>query len=215
MPEPRGAKSKRTRNKIFDAAADLMKEHGEQYVTIANICEAADISKGTFFYHFKSKDELLRYYLLERFDDYLIESNLDESEDDDVYRLILGLFHSYTSYCQEAGIEFISAYYTPTNKALDMNITMASYDKMNILMRKCVDALEDAVRKGYVRADWGAQKIAFDCCSVEKGCVFEWCAEGGSFDLQARVDHMMHCYFRNVVTQKYLDEFSFEEPPAA
>lgn len=213
MPEPRSAKSRKTRERIFDAAAKIMRQHGEEYATIANICEEAGISKGTFFYHFKSKDELLRYYLTERFDNYVVEKHVRDTQRTDVFEYVMGLFHSYADYCEEAGIEFITSYYTPRNKALDMNITMGG-GKMNILMSESIGALEEAARAGYIRNDWNPQQIAFDCCSVEKGCVFDWCVESGKFNLRARVDHMMYCYFRNVVTQKYLDEFPFEEPAA-
>ena len=60
---PRRVKSQKTRKKIFDAAAKIIKEHGEDYLTIANICEEAGVSKGTFFYHFNSKEDLMLYYL--------------------------------------------------------------------------------------------------------------------------------------------------------
>lgn len=214
MPEPRSRKSQRTREKIFDAAAKLMKEKGEDYATVANICEEAGISKGTFFYHFKGKDELLRYYLMERFDSYLVEKQAADADRTDVYAYLLGLFDSYAAYCEEAGIEFITSYYTPRNHALDMSVTMGG-GKMNILMSEAIRSLELAVANGYVRSDWSPQQIAFDLCSIEKGCVFDWCVSEGRFDLVPHVHHMMHCYFNSVLTSTYKKKYPFEEPEIA
>ncbi len=59
-------KANATRDKILDAAQSLMMTEGFHGVTVDRIIEAAQISKGSFFYHFVSKDELPTA-LLERF----------------------------------------------------------------------------------------------------------------------------------------------------
>lgn len=214
---PRRVKSQNTRKKIFDAAAQLLKEHGEEYLTIANICDAAGISKGTFFYHFNSKEDLMLYYLQEGFDNFIEEHDVSavERAGDDAYLLVLYLYQEYLAYCESMGIEFVSNYYQPKNRALDARGVMGTPDTMNFLLRSCTEGLLAAQRNGYVRDDWSANDISYDCCSVIKGCVFEWCVTGGAIDLKAHAAHMLHCYFTNVVTPKYLGTFPFTEPPVA
>lgn len=51
-------KSQRTKQRIVDAALVLFMEKGFDIVTIDMICDAGDIVKNTFYYHFKSKEEL-------------------------------------------------------------------------------------------------------------------------------------------------------------
>lgn len=51
--------SNATKEKIREAAITLFKENGYENVTVVQICEAANITKRTFYYHFESKDELL------------------------------------------------------------------------------------------------------------------------------------------------------------
>jgi TetR/AcrR family transcriptional repressor of nem operon len=55
-----------TREKILDAAQGLMLQRGYAGMTVDHVLERVGITKGAFFHHFKSKDELARS-LLERF----------------------------------------------------------------------------------------------------------------------------------------------------
>lgn len=58
-PSRRDRKKARTRRDIYDAAMALFAKDGFAAVTIAQICEAADVGRGTFFLHFPSKAALL------------------------------------------------------------------------------------------------------------------------------------------------------------
>lgn len=49
-----------TKERILDAAQDLVMQSGFSATSVDQIQEAADISRGTFFYHFSTKAELAR-----------------------------------------------------------------------------------------------------------------------------------------------------------
>lgn len=51
--------NKLTRNRIVDKADQLFYEQGFEYTSFAQIAEALGISRGNFYYHFKTKDEIL------------------------------------------------------------------------------------------------------------------------------------------------------------
>lgn len=53
-----------TKERILAAAQDLVMRHGFSATSIDQIQEAAGISRGTFFYHFPSKDDLARELLV-------------------------------------------------------------------------------------------------------------------------------------------------------
>jgi AcrR family transcriptional regulator len=55
----RDRKKERTRREIYEAAMRLFAKAGFAAVTIADICEEADVGRGTFFLHFPSKAALL------------------------------------------------------------------------------------------------------------------------------------------------------------
>jgi len=52
-------KKERTRREIYEAAMRLFSRHGFEAATISDICEEADVGRGTFFLHFPSKAALL------------------------------------------------------------------------------------------------------------------------------------------------------------
>ena len=58
-PSRRHRKKERTRREIYEAAMRLFAKKGFGAVTIADICEEADVGRGTFFLHFPSKAALL------------------------------------------------------------------------------------------------------------------------------------------------------------
>src|SRR6476469_34282 len=46
------------RTKLLDAALHLVRAHGYAATTVDELCAEAGVTKGAFFHHFKSKDEL-------------------------------------------------------------------------------------------------------------------------------------------------------------
>ena len=59
-------KSQETREKIFRAAKKILQKKGYEELSIKNICEEAGVSNGSFYHHFKTKDDLLSYYIEEQ-----------------------------------------------------------------------------------------------------------------------------------------------------
>ena len=57
-------RSQRTRASIVDAAARLWAEQGFDAVKVSDICRAAGASKGSFYFYFSSKEDLLVELLL-------------------------------------------------------------------------------------------------------------------------------------------------------
>lgn len=51
--------NKQTRDQIVDAADQLFYEQGFEHTSFSQIAEVVGISRGNFYYHFKSKDEIL------------------------------------------------------------------------------------------------------------------------------------------------------------
>ena len=48
-----------TRQKIFETSLELFNRHGYDNVTIDDICDTIGVSKGAFYTHFKSKDQVI------------------------------------------------------------------------------------------------------------------------------------------------------------
>lgn len=113
-----------TREKILDAALALVFDRGFGATAIDAVIERAGITKGTFFYHFKNKNDLARA-LVERFarqDMELLEefsARAEKLSRDPLQQLLifLGLFHEmfedldevypgclFASFCYQSGL---------------------------------------------------------------------------------------------------------------
>ena len=62
--EPRVKKSELLRTKIYHSAINLFAARGFENVKISDICEAAEISTGTFYYYFPSKESVFLEYAM-------------------------------------------------------------------------------------------------------------------------------------------------------
>ena len=60
----RKEKAAATKENIFSTAVGLIKEKGYANVTVSEICERAEVAKGTFYVHYASKEDIIResYY---------------------------------------------------------------------------------------------------------------------------------------------------------
>lgn len=72
-----------TRKKLLDAARAVFAEKGLDLTTIDDITSRADVGKGTFYYHFKTKERLIRSLLKEVMDELAatIQSRCADSAD--------------------------------------------------------------------------------------------------------------------------------------
>ena len=56
-------KADRTRARLTEVAKRLYQEHGSEHVTVRRIAAAAKIEAGSIYYHFSSRDEIMRAVL--------------------------------------------------------------------------------------------------------------------------------------------------------
>ena len=57
----RERKKEETKERIIQAAFQLFRKHGVEGTTVEEICDCADVAKGTFFNYFPRKEELFGY----------------------------------------------------------------------------------------------------------------------------------------------------------
>lgn len=74
-PHNKNNENLNNRQKIIDAATALVMERGVKGTSLSDIANAAGISKGTLFYHFSAKDDLI-YELTEQHFDGITKASL-------------------------------------------------------------------------------------------------------------------------------------------
>ena len=182
-------KSKETKARIFKAAKDILRKKGYEELSIKNICEEAGVSNGSFYHHFKTKDDLLSYYIEEQPG---INPDLSELPADakDAKETIIYVYINYVRYCKELGVEFMSNYYTPKNQSLNPLIrTERSYPIVTVqnYIRKCIDA-------GIIAPKLSLDALSTDIRMIVIGNVFEWCLKQGKADFEENMRRSLKIY---------------------
>lgn len=182
-------KSKETKARIFRAAKDILKKKGYEELSIKNICEEAGVSNGSFYHHFKTKDDLLSYYIEEQpgINPDLLDLPADA---DDAKETIIYVYLNYVRYCEELGVEFMSNYYTPKNQSLNPIIrTERPYPIITVqnYLKKCMDA-------GIIKPALSLDALSTDIRMIVIGNVFEWCLKRGEADFEENMRRSLKTY---------------------
>lgn len=182
-------KSRETREKIFQAAKRILQKKGYEELSIKNICEEAGVSNGSFYHHFKTKDDLLSYYIE---DQPKIDPDLLELPENvaGVKTGIIQVYMNYVKYCRELGVEFMSGYYDTKNQAL--NAAERSERPYPIVTVQCY--VEKAVSAGVIRLNVGIEEFTTDIRMIVIGNVFEWCVRSGKVDFEGNMSRLLGKY---------------------
>lgn len=186
-------KSKETKEKIFQAAKRILQKNGYESLSIKNICEEAGVSNGSFYHHFKTKDDLLSYYIENQpsMDSGLLEipKNTDETKE-----AIVGVYLNYVQYCRELGVDFISGYYTPRNQALNPTIrTERPYPIVTVQ-----NYLEKAVDAKAIQLNLSIEEIVTDIRMLVIGNAFEWAMTNGNTNFEGNIRRSISHYLDGV-----------------
>lgn len=182
-------KSRETRERIFRAAKRILEKQGYEELSIKNICEEAGVSNGSFYHHFKTKDDLLSYYIE---DQPKIDPDLLELPDSvkGVKEGIVQVYLNYVKYCRQLGVEFMAEYYDTKNQALNADIRMERpYPILTVQTY-----VEKAVNAGIVRLNVGIEEFTTDIRMIVIGNVFEWCVKHGKADFEGNMGRSLGKY---------------------
>ncbi len=187
-------KSRETKTRIFNAAKRILQKQGYEELSIKNICEEAGVSNGSFYHHFKTKDDLLSYYIeeLPSINPDLLELPADK---DEAKEAIIYVYLNYIHYCQELGLEFMANYYTPKNQSLNPLIrTKRPYPIVTVrnYLQKCIDA-------GVITLQHPLEEITTDIRMIVIGNVFEWCLKNGGADFEGNMRRSLENYLNGAL----------------
>ncbi len=140
-----------TREKILDAAQRLILDRGYAGMTVDSVLGEVGITKGAFFYHFKSKDDLAKA-LLQRFADYdaaVYRETRDRAEklsSDPLQRMLIfiGLFEEMFEGLTEPYPGCLFASYVYELQQFDdetRNLIKESFQKWRDLLKEKFDAI--------------------------------------------------------------------------
>ena len=194
-------KSRETKEKIFQAAKRILQKKGYEELSIKNICEEAGVSNGSFYHHFRTKDDLLSYYIE---DQPTINPDLLELPENaaGVREGIIQVYLNYVKYCRELGVEFMSGYYDTKNQALNAAIrTERPYPIVTVQTY-----VEKAIAAGIVSLNVNIEEFTTDIRMIVIGNVFEWCLRNGEADFEGNMSRSLGKYLDSTLCEGKSEE---------
>lgn len=172
----RKVQAQKTKKKIYDVAMKLMNKKGFDNTTIAEISKAANVSVGTFYLYYKSKDDIF-FEIYQKADVFFKNQVFQALADKEPLDQIIGFFKHYARYNQERGLDAISQLYNTKNK-----LFIAKKRYMHILLEKILKEGQD---RGELKIDMSIRSIADYLFIMARGTVYDWCLHDGDYDLEA------------------------------
>jgi TetR/AcrR family fatty acid metabolism transcriptional regulator len=183
----RQEKAVETKNRIYNAAIDIMDRKGFEKLTIVDISKKAGVSVGAFYHYFKSKNDILAE-IFRKADEYFSTKVVPGLNNKSAPNQIIEYFDHYAKFNVASGVEMTQQLFNPKIKF---------FIKKNRPMHMI---LEDLIRKGQekkeIKNDSDPEELARFLFVLARGLVFEWSLYEGRYDLEAT----MHRYITTLVS---------------
>ncbi len=172
-----------TKKKLMETAIALFREKGFHNVTVDEIIEKADSSKGGFYNHFSSKEALLfrmTDLLDESYRNYLGQLSGHENPVD---KIIGFSEYIFTNLAAEIGLEFLAIIYSAQIR--DPAFPNFSITPQRTYYQALEGFIEEGKIAGEIRNDMPTDLIIRMITTGIRGVIYDWCLSRGGFDLAA------------------------------
>ena len=176
-----------TKNKIYNATFELIKSQGLQNVTVEAICLKAEVSVGSFYNSYKSKNDILMDIYI-RADEYFLDTIEKKLKEGSFSDRILLFFDYYAKYNVSNGLDFVKQLYSTEN-----NLFIKSGRPMQAILQNII---EEGQKSGQLSTKMSSVEIVDYLFIAARGICFDWCLHNGEYDL----DKFMVDYIGKLIT---------------
>ncbi len=170
-----------TKKRLIECARKLFSEKGFYNITVDDIIKEADSSKGSFYTHFKTKEDLIIHMLPIVDEAYIAFSKMDIKPENSIDKIYMFIRYAFKLIEKEIGLEFISAIYSAQIKDFKTDRFLISSERTyNQLLEKFIKEGQ-AIKE--IKQELAPQHIATILTSCIRGVILDWCLYKGKFDL--------------------------------
>jgi TetR/AcrR family transcriptional regulator, acrAB operon repressor len=187
-----------TREQLLDAAEQVFRERGVGHASLAEVADAAGVTRGAIYHHFESKAELFQALMARA--EMPIDTAFEDFENQDIADP-LALFRQQglqaldhlTSSRQIQNIFEILYLRCEYTDELASVATQQVQDRFECLA-KCKAVLDQAVAKGQLPADTDTHLAAHGAFAFVSGLMRDWIEAPDTFDLKAAAPQLIDTY---------------------
>ena len=196
---PRKEQGIKTRQRIYETSLELFTERGYENVSVDEICEEVGVSKGAFYFHFKSKDQMI----LEQFKaiDELFTGAYDEiSSIESGIPKLRQMWQNSTRFISLIGIQAVKVVFHEEIKPGKEASYLASKERPNYKIAEL--SIREAQENGIIRADIDAGELAETFITCWRGLIYDWCLSNGRLNLERNGDRMFDVIIEGAIANK-------------
>ncbi|MBC5688946.1 TetR/AcrR family transcriptional regulator [Mediterraneibacter sp. NSJ-55] len=187
---------KSIKTRIVSAAWQLFYEKGYDQTTVDDIIALSGTSKGSFYYYFSTKDELLET-LSNVLDDFYEElAGKMEPSMNSFDKLLYLNEKAHEMIEKKVPIDLLASLYSTQLTAKGNRHLL---DKNRVYYRLITEITEEGQRRGEIRQDKPVSEIVRYYSLCERALISDWCLNQGSYSLSSYTKEympVMMAYFR-------------------
>lgn len=171
---------KSVKSRIVTAAWQLFYEKGYNGTTVDDIIELSGTSKGSFYYYFNTKDELLNTLSLildEHYEE--LENTMDETMNS-FDKLMFLNYDAHSMMEEKISIDLLASLYSTQLVASGQRHLLDQNRNYYKLISKVV---EEGQKRGEIRDDISVNDIICYYSMCERALVYDWCLNKGEYSL--------------------------------
>jgi AcrR family transcriptional regulator len=190
----RERKKRETREKIFNAAIKLFKQHGFEATTIDMISEEADVARGTIFLHFTSKEAILANWGYERLHE--IEERREEWDYGDSCKQKVLRIYKIMNEVNIQNYDFIKVLVESSMKHRKIleNEKNVYYE----LRQLFADLIEEAQEKGRLKTRFNPLVAANMLENIYYNALYDWVRNEGAWALEEIMEEKVSIVFEGL-----------------
>ena len=174
-----------TKEKIIQSAIEQFKEKGFDMVSVPMICEKAQITKGTFYYYFRNKDEVMYEYVeqfLTEYSDVMSEILKTVSPREQLWKLYKYSFEKIV----DLSPALLYAYYQADMKNGLLQLSPTKGNTFGYYTNTYTRLLKSLIEKGQmcneIKNDHSADDLMSAYSAIICGIGLDWSCHKGCYD---------------------------------
>lgn len=192
-------KALETKKRIFDCAVRLFSERGYHNVSVDDIIVESNSSKGAFYNHFASKNQIIMEGFKQidlHYEEFVVSiSNISGS----VKKLQLFIDECFNLISKEVGIENIAIVYSTQIENLDENKYLL--DNNRNLYKIIDNFIYEGQENNEIKKDFLSKDITIMLITIIRGVVYDWCLNKGKFELKNYGNKIIKIFLKNISEQ--------------
>lgn len=168
-----------TKDHIMKTAKKLSQHYTYDELSVETICSEAGVSIGSFYHHFKSKQDLIVEGYGEC-DNFFRENIIGKLKSTDEIDRILEYIDYQMQYAVDVGIELmVEVYRAQITEGVDFFLKSSRGLPQGLL--QLVGKAQD---NGLITKSQDAESITSELLLISRGVIYNWCQNKGSYELR-------------------------------